>query len=427
MPEPKARRNKDGTISWTVQYRVNGAPVRDTFVAYEPAKDFCRLIETVGGDHARSVLRSRQAGRGIPTLREWTHTYLSPESGLLTGIEDGTREGYEREAERTFLPFLGDYPLDAIDPTVVGKWVAWQEKQTVHRDRNKPVELRALVSAKTVENAHSLLSSVLTAAVRQKHITDNPARGVRLSKGVPREATFLSPAEFTTLLHFIPARYRVLVLFLAGTGCRWGEATAMTWGDLTLHGALQTARVTKAWKRGKRGGSVLKHPKSSKARRTISLFPDLVAALGTPGPSDQLLFRGQTGSRVRHANFAERAWRPAVEKAMNAELCAEAGLVPLGKAPNIHDLRHTHASWLIAAGVPLPYIQARLGHEKITTTVDTYGHLVPDAHEQMASVVASTLAGVASSAGFELPAPADDEPELEFDYDEVEDGYMEVA
>ena len=82
-------------------------------------------------------------------------------------------------------------------------------------------------------------------------------------------------------------------------------------------------------------------------------------------------------------------------KATDREACEAAGVVLLGNAPNIHDLRHTHASWLISRGVPLPYIQARLGHEKITTTVDTYGHLVPDAHEQMASVVASTLATVA--------------------------------
>ncbi|MDX3849451.1 tyrosine-type recombinase/integrase [Streptomyces sp. AK02-01A] len=48
----------------------------------------------------------------------------------------------------------------------------------------------------------------------------------------------------------------------------------------------------------------------------------------------------------------------------------------LTKRPRIYDLRHTHASWLIAGKVPLPVIQARLGHESITTTVDRYGHLL---------------------------------------------------
>ncbi|MCA0329475.1 MAG: tyrosine-type recombinase/integrase [Actinobacteria bacterium] len=56
----------------------------------------------------------------------------------------------------------------------------------------------------------------------------------------------------------------------------------------------------------------------------------------------------------------------------------------------MHDLRHSHASWLIAAGVPLPVIQRRLGHESIQTTVDVYGHLAPDALEIAAQ--AATLA-----------------------------------
>lgn len=51
----------------------------------------------------------------------------------------------------------------------------------------------------------------------------------------------------------------------------------------------------------------------------------------------------------------------------------------LGVRPRVHDLRHTHASRLIEAGVPLPVIQVRLGHESITTTVGTYGHLAVDA------------------------------------------------
>lgn len=403
MPNPKPRNNADGTVSWRVQYRADGAVVTDTFTDYTGALDYCRLIDTVGGTQARVVLAARRASRHAPTLREWTTTYLDADSGILTGIEDGTREGYQREADRTFLAYLGDYPVDAIDEVAVGKWVAWQERQTVWRDRNKPEDERAAVSSKTVKNAHSLLSSVLSAAVRRKLRDDNPAHGTRLSKGLKREAVFLSPAEFGTLLHFIPEPHRRLVLFLAGTGCRWGEATAMTWGDLTLHGDLQTARVTKAWKRGVRGSSVLKHPKSSKARRTISLFPDLVAALGTPGGSDDLIFQNQAGTRVQHAHFTQRVWARAVAKATDREACDAAGVVPLGRAPGIHDLRHTHASWLISRGVPLPYIQARLGHEKITTTVDTYGHLVPDAHEQMASVVAATLAGVSASKALGTP------------------------
>ena len=56
--------------------------------------------------------------------------------------------------------------------------------------------------------------------------------------------------------------------------------------------------------------------------------------------------------------------------------CDKAGLTD--PRPRIHDARHAHASWLIAKGVPLTVIQARLGHNSIKVTSDTYGHLSPD-------------------------------------------------
>ena len=53
--------------------------------------------------------------------------------------------------------------------------------------------------------------------------------------------------------------------------------------------------------------------------------------------------------------------------------------------PRIHDLRHSHASILLGAGVPIHVVQVRLGHESIKTTVDTYGHLLPDAQAMAAN------------------------------------------
>jgi len=116
-----------------------------------------------------------------------------------------------------------------------------------------------------------------------------------------------------------------------------------------------------------------------------------VQALGTPHAGDQLLFLGAMAGKQM---FNTRIWKVAVEAANSEGACEAAGLVPIGKRPNIHDLRHTHASWLIHAGGPLPFVQACLGHEKITTTVDTYGDLLPDAHLQKAQIMAETMSNV---------------------------------
>lgn len=383
-----------GEVRWRVQGRLNGKMQQETFLEERGAQDFGALVDRVGWVAARQVLAARRNNtQASPTLRAYTDRYLDPASGLLTGIEQGTRDGYEAEAGRSFLKTLGDIPVDLITRADIGAWLAWQEKQPVHRDRHKPVAQQTTVSAKTVRNYHALLSSILKSAMSEGIRPDNPAYKIRLSRGTKRENVFLSPAEFATLLHFIPERHKRFVMFLAGTGCRWGEATALTWADVALHASPPTIRITRAWKKAK-GRPILAYPKTSRSRRSVSLFPDLVSVMGEPGESDAFVFPNMWGGNLSHTHFRSRVWVPAVEKAMDRAACEALGLKPLTRDPRIHDLRHTHASWLIARGVPLPYIQARLGHESITTTVNVYGHLVSDAHEQMASAIAMTMDGV---------------------------------
>lgn len=376
-----------GEIRFRVQGRHDGKMLQETFLRIDGAEKFKDLVERTGWKAAREVLNARRnTNPDVLTLGAWTDKYLDPASGLLTGIEEGTREGYRRAAERSFIAFLGNLPVETLTRADVGRWVSWQEQQPTARRTGT-------VSAKTVRNYHSILSAVMTAAVESGIRPDNPAHKTRLSPGQTREGVFLSVDEYTTLLHFIPEPSTAFIMFLANTGCRWGEATALTWGDLDLRATPPTVRIDKAWKKSAGGGPILKHPKSSRARRTISLPQDALSALGKPGKSDALIFANSNGKHLWMGRFRASVWDPAVEKALDPEACEPYGLVPLRRKPTPHDLRHSHASWLIASGAPLPYIQARLGHESITTTINSYGHLQPDAHVQMADMIGATLAG----------------------------------
>src|SRR6202040_4460447 len=87
--------------------------------------------------------------------------------------------------------------------------------------------------------------------------------------------------------------------------------------------------------------------------------------------------RGDDGP-VRAHNFNPNVWEPARARAKDNGLT---------KKPRVHDLRHTNASWLIQAGVPLTVIQRHLGHESIQTTVDRYGHLDRRTSRVVANVV----------------------------------------
>jgi integrase len=142
---------------------------------------------------------------------------------------------------------------------------------------------------------------------------------------------------------------------------RWSEATAVM--GQHVHG--NTLTVRQSWKRIP-GGWELDVPKTARSKRTITLPANVVDILQPLPSRGTLLFRTPQGHPIRHSNFYNRVWKPA---------CLAAGFDPV---PGLHALRHSHVAWLIAEGVGLPVIQARLGHENITTTIDTYGHLLPD-------------------------------------------------
>jgi integrase len=395
MPVPKgitmasiqARKRADGDVSYRVQFRVDGQMRSKSFATSKGAQQFSDQVDRVGARAALAVWQTRQnRNMSVPILRDWIDTYLDEASGYLTGIQPGTRDDYRGIADRSIIPILGDISLDAVTKADVGRWIAWQESQKSRRRG-----ATTTTSPKTVRNYHAFLSSVFTAAVEAKLRTDNPARGVRISRGQKHEAVFLSRNEFATLLHFVPAHYKPLVMFLVGSGSRWSEATALERRDINVDTEPATARISKAWKKN----NVIGPPKSDKGRRTVSLWPEIVGELDLSGNGSGFLFQGvQNASRVWYGPFKTRVWDRAVAAANDAERCAEAGLAPIGKRPTPHDLRHTHASWLIAAGAPLPFVQARLGHEKITATVDTYWHLLPDAHVQMAAIMQETMSHV---------------------------------
>jgi integrase len=98
---------------------------------------------------------------------------------------------------------------------------------------------------------------------------------------------------------------------------------------------------------------------------------------------DDFVFITPTGLPLHNGDYHERVWKPLMES------LAKKQIAPF----RFHDLHHTHVAWLIAGGVPLPHIQSRLGHESITTTIDTYGHLLPVGDNLIPRVIDTALRG----------------------------------
>ncbi|MGY0390572.1 tyrosine-type recombinase/integrase [Nocardioides sp. WG-D5] len=264
---------------------------------------------------------------------------------------------------------------------------------------------------KTKANYHGLMYGIFNYAVEQGFLTANPCARTapkrRRVKQSQAELRFLSEDEFAAVVAKADGySYAAadLMRVTAGTGLRFGEVTALWVSDIDLRN--RTLRVNKAWKRVGENGETevpswlkkqirdkhtmrehyLGNPKTPKSRRTVSISSRMASILEKliEGKSaNDFVFVSPTGLPVHNSDFYTRAWRPLMDELI------EDGIASF----RFHDLRHTHVSWLIAGGAPLPHIQARLGHESITTTIDTYGHLLPAGDELISDIVDAVMNG----------------------------------
>lgn len=262
-------------------------------------------------------------------------------------------------------------------------------------------------SLKTKANYHGLLYGVFNYAVEQGHLAANPCARTAPKRSRIRQSQadlrFLTEAEFATVARVVGAEADLLRVAV-GTGLRFGELTALWVSDIDL--AHRTIRVNKAWKRDGvddqqeipgwlrkslrpkhvMRGHYLGSPKTSRSRRTVTVSEEVAAVLArlVEGRAhDDFVFTTPTGRPLHGADFYERVWYPLMNR------LPAAGVAPF----RFHDLRHTHVAWLVAGGAPLPHIQARLGHESITTTIDTYGHLLPAGDELISQIIDVALRG----------------------------------
>lgn len=382
----------DGKTRWRVYYRKTRADgsigqTNQGFEDYESAERWAKLIDKIGIEEALKVLPSWQTDKPVtPDLRTFALEHID----LLTGVGEDYRRRSRRVIEND-LGVLGELPIDAIGEDEIAKWIGRLAD--------------AGAAGKTIKNKHGLLSAVFKRAVRKKIISANPCEGSRIPKSVRTEMVILTPDEFRMFLTCFTPHWQPLVAFLFGSGLRFSEATALNVGDIDLEG--KRVSVTKAWKNN---GRTLGAPKTERSRRLVSISDETVEAIRplvkgrAPG---ELLFKNQRGDKVRSQTFHDNAWDPAVRLA-NGEDAQKAGAkrvarrrdaqgniikpldVPIRKRPRVHDARHSHASWLLGARVPINYVQAQLGHESIQTTVDRYGHLMPDA----GLAISAALSGV---------------------------------
>ncbi|MFF9894906.1 tyrosine-type recombinase/integrase [Streptomyces longispororuber] len=401
-------------ITYQVKWRQDGAWQTENFGDEDSAMTFKGLVEAHGNKWPHGWIKGLgfvepEPHPNDPPFGDYAHTYVDS----LNTVDDRTKHDYKRDIERHFLGVrytgaagierrLGGLVHTAPDgtehpPTIcnvtqadVNEWVRRQRHVLTAPDDPETV-LRAKASAKSVANRHGLLYCIFQAAVEAEPSLreTNPCRKTglpRQDEGSDEEMVFLEHEEYARIsfeLRAFDPNAADLADFLVGTGMRWGEATALQVRDINW--TTGKVNVQRAWKRQDDNSFKIGPPKTKKARRLVMLTPELLDMLrrhvAGRRPEDWI-FRGGQGKAWRHSNFYHRKWERALGEAIKKGL---------GKRPRIHDLRHTHVAWLIAQNISPAAIQARLGHESITTTMDRYGHLLNNLDEEIAAAVANAM------------------------------------
>ncbi len=381
--------------SYTVLWRAGGSRTgrwqRETFDEDEGAKRFRDLVNGHGQQWPPGWVKGEgfvepdePAVPDAEIFPAYAHDYVR----LLAGISGHARTNYTKFIDNHMIPWFGELSVSdrgsKLTRAHVSQWIL-----DLQNGRPGPLHppgtVRRPYAPKTIANLHGLLFSIVQSAVNADPVLrdSNPCAHTCLPKGNDTEddEVFLEPEEYALLRAHLRADAVDIVDALVSTGLRWGEVTALQPRDLTFASKRPTLRVQRAWKRRGEGGTFLGAPKTKKSRRTLVLTPEQVQmfqrlCLGKR-PND-LVFTAPEGGAWHSGVFHAHRWKPAL---------GAANAVGLTKRPRVHDPRHTHASWLIAGKVPLPVIQARLGHESITTTVDRYGHLLDSSDVEVVAAV----------------------------------------
>lgn len=251
-------------------------------------------------------------------------------------VKPRTREHYQRLLDRLILPTFATVPVKAITPDVIRSW-------HVRLGTDTPTQ-RA--------HAYSLLRSILHDAVGDGLIAANPChiRGAGNSKRVHRVKPATLP-ELEVLVAAMPDRLRLMVLFAAWCGLRFGELTELRRSDIDVtNGVIHIRRgVVRA-----AGKVVVGLPKSDAGVRDVSVPPHLLGAVrkhlrASVNGKDGLLFPAADGVKHLQPSSLYRSFYPARIAAGRPDL-------------RWHDLRHTGAVLAAATGATLAELMARLGH-----------------------------------------------------------------
>jgi integrase len=309
------------------------------------------------------------------TVAEFLERWLDH---MRSQVAPRSHERYAEIARKNLTPLLGQAALTKLRPEQIS--TAYAKALTSGRRNGK-----GGLAPRTVHHMHRILRQALEQAVRWRLLNHNPADLVKPPKVERQAMKAFDAAETARLLaHFQPTRMFMPVLLGVTCGLRRGEVTALTWGAVDLEkGQLSIATSSEQTRSGVR----LKETKNGRAR--VVALPSLAVdelRRHRVAQTEELLLVGGKVTQATHV-FAQADGSPVQPNSLTHEfvrILAQAKDLPRIR---FHDLRHSHATHLLAGGVHPKIAQERLGHSSVGITLDLYSHVLPGMQADAAAKV----------------------------------------
>lgn len=303
-------------------------------------------------------------------LKEWIEDHKD-------NISPTTYDGYNMIINVHLIPALGKLKLDELKPIHIKSY--FNHKKKKGRSDGK----KGGLSQKTLLQHYRILSKALKEAVKVELLKRNPANAVSSPKPKKKVVQAMNELQVKKLLKIAKKENEWtynLIYMAVKTGMRRGELLGLRWEDVDLNKKQLNIRNTLVISEN---GPIFKEPKTSSSIRPIEITDEELSLLKSIQKEQhkKKIFLGENYCKKYNLVFSKdngKRFYPDTASNRFKRIAKKAGL----KKFHLHTLRHTHATFLLKAGVHPKIVQERLGHSSITQTLDTYSHVIPSMQKE---------------------------------------------
>lgn len=380
MAKPAKRAYGEGGIRqmedgrWEARIRIT-----DPMTGERKPKTFSRktkkeVVEWLNDIKAKIHTGQYIAARNI-TVGQWLNTWLN--EYVKHKVRPTTWESYESIIRVHVTPVIGHIQLQELRP---------EQLQKLYNDklRSGNMKKQGGLSATTVRYISAAIQQALKQAVKNGWIMHNVAEWTEKPQSKKKEIQPLTLEQVNLFLTAAKDNPLYEAFLLEGvTGLRRGELLGLRWQDIDMEQNRLTVNQAVILTNQ---GLLFSEPKTKASRRTIPL-PDAVMATLKTHRKRQIETQMQAGVRNEHdllfCNPRGGIVDPLQLVRQFEKVLSLAGLPRI----RFHDMRHTHATLLLAQGEHVKVVQERLGHTTVRMTLDTYSHLLPGMQEQATETI----------------------------------------